>query len=71
MKLYLQIELHAFICASFEKLFIGKLFIFQWQAEKDLVSNFPGPGFSPISPWHCRIINIYTSVNKKIKTLSK
>ena len=56
---------------SFEILCAGKLFRFQWQTEYKLVFSFLGPGFGSISPWHCRIINIHTNVNKKIKALSK
>ena len=67
----LYIEMYAFNCVSFEKLWSDKLLRFQWQTNTDLAFNFCGPGLSSISPWHFRRRNMCINVNKKMKALSK
>ena len=71
MKSCLYIEIYAFSCVSFEKLWADKLLRFQWQTEREFFLSFFGPGFGSISPWQSKRTKIYRRVITVIYTASR
>ena len=65
MKSCLYIEIYAFNCISFEKLWADKLLRFQWQTEREFFKSFLGSGFGSISSWHSIRTKIYRKVKEK------
>ena len=71
MKSCLYIEIYAFACVSFDKLWADKLLRFQWQTERDFFLSFFGHSFGSISPWQIKRTKVYRRVITVIYTPSR
>ena len=69
IKSSLYIEIYAFICVSFEKLWADKLSRFSRQTEREYFLSFFCPAFDSISPWQSKRTKKYIRVIREVYTL--